>query len=402
MSEFIYRAVDPAGKSLKGSVQAISEAEAILKIERTGTSPIWVKEKAEGESWWGSITRHRVDRQTLEFFSRQMGTLLQAGIPVVQAFEAMSHDSELGGMGNSVRRMMSHIQGGATISEAMNREKETFPKTYVQMVRAAEVGGVVPETLEQLAEMLEQQRETTLEVKSATRYPMVVLGALIVSFFVLVAFVLPKLSDLFTRFGTDLPLPTRVMLGIHVFLKSKWHFMLAGLAGMGIGIFLAMKNPRLKIAWDRYKIQLPVFGPIFSKVYMERFCQMSKVLLRAGVPVLNMLKSVATTIGNTFINGEIEQLRTSVHAGEPMSSSMRRSPAFTHLVVQMVAMGEKSGRLPELMDLCARHYRREIRYKLKALLSMIEPALTVLIGMVVFFFMLSVFMPIWDTVKFLK
>ena len=142
MSEFIYRAVDPAGKSLKGSVQAISEAEAILKIERTGTSPIWVKEKAEGESWWGSITRHRVDRQTLEFFSRQLGTLLQAGIPVVQAFEAMSHDSELGGMGNSVRRMMSHIQGGATISEAMNREKETFPKTYVQMVRAAEVGGV--------------------------------------------------------------------------------------------------------------------------------------------------------------------------------------------------------------------------------------------------------------------
>jgi MSHA biogenesis protein MshG len=404
MTSFVYRAIDPKGKTLKGTVEAASEAEAILRLETTGCSPVSIRQRTEQVGTPRSIfgKRSKTNRVELEFFSRQLGTLLQAGIPVTEAFDAVSRDSELRSFSEILRNVRRQIQGGSTIAEAIASQPEVFPETYVRMVRAAEAGGVVPETLQQLAQMLEEQRETTMQIRSATRYPLVVLGALVISFSVLVGFILPRLASLFTKFDTSIPLPTKMMLGFHVFLRGNWHFIIVAIVAVTVGTYLALKSPKVRIKWDKYKIRIPIFGPILSQVYMERFCQMTRALLNAGVPMLSTLRSVASVIGNRYMNDEINLLRTAVHGGEPMSVRMRTSPAFTHLVAHMTGMGEQSGQLPELLDLCARHYKREIRYKVKSLVSMIEPILTVTIGAVVFFFMLSVFLPIWDTVKFLK
>jgi len=404
MSEFMYKAIDSNGKNIKGTISAPSEAEALSELEQTGRIPISIREKiVDGNSLRNHRGgRGRQDRRGLEFFSRQFGTLLKAGIPVIEALITLSHDNELKGFSHVLPEMIKDVQGGSTIADALKKHKRTFPDVYVQTVRAGETGGVLPETLEQLSDILESQQETVQAIKSATRYPMIVVAALVGAFFILVGFVLPKLATLFSRFDTELPLPTLIMMKLHLFLKHYWYLIPIVIAALSAGLYFALRVPRIRLFWEKHKTDLPIFGSLFTKVYMERFCQMMKVLIQAGIPILTVLDNVCSTTGNLFINKEIERMKISVNAGNPMGAFMRNSAAFPHLVSQMVGLGEKSGQLPELLEMCSRHYRREIKYKLKDLTSSIEPVLTIAIGAVIFFFMLAVFMPIWNTVQFLK
>jgi len=404
MTSFTYKAIDINGKTRKGHITSESESEAVYRLRKKELTPVLMKETVSKQerSPIRFGRKRSVKFEMLEFFSRQLSTLLKAGIPVVEAFDSMRQDAELKILANALEQMVKDIENGSTISEVMNKQKAVFPDMYVQMIRAGEAGGVVPETLEELAKMLGSQQETRQTVKNAIRYPMIVCGALIVSFFVLVGFVLPKLSKLFNKFNTNLPLPTRIMLQLNVMLKEHWHLMLIGAVVCIAGAYFVSRLPKIKYLWDRYKIRIPIAGPIVHRIYMERFCQMTNVLLRAGVPVLNVLDKVGSTMNNAFMGDEIKQLSKAVQVGEKMSLFMKQSPAFTNLVAQMAGLGEKSGQLPELFELCAKHYQKEVKYRLKNLLTALEPTLTVVIGIAVLFFMLAVFMPIWDMVKFVS
>lgn len=402
MAEFAYIGVDASGRNLKGSIRAINESEAVIKLETTGVHPLSLKKKAGEKVPIEFSRKKKINAENLGFFSRQFGTLLRAGIPVVEALDALSNDTDLRGFSAVLQQMSRDIQGGSTIAEAMKKQPGVFSDMYVRMVRAGEVGGVVPETLEQLAQMLDDQKETAQAVKSAVQYPVIVLVTLIIGFFIVVGFVLPKLANLFSKFSAELPLPTRIMIQVHTLFRAYWYYIVIGMILAITGFIFAIKTTAIRYRWDRYKLKMPVFGSIFIKIYMERFCQLTRVLINAGVPILNVLESVGSAMGNSFLNEEIEKMRSSVHTGKPMSSFMRNSPAFSSLVTQMTDMGERSGRLPELLEICTRHYQKEIKYRLKSLVTIIEPVMTVTIGLAILFLMLSVFLPIWNTVKFFK
>lgn len=403
MAEFAYIGIDTSGRNLKGTIRAVSESEAVIKLETSGVHPVSLKKKA-GEKALVDFSRkkNKISIENLGFFSRQFGTLLRAGIPVIEALEALSNDTDLRGFSAVLEQMSRDIQGGSTIAEAMKKQPGVFSEMYVRMVRAGEVGGVVPETLEQLAQMLEDQKETAQAVKSAIQYPVIVLVTLVIAFFIVVGFVLPKLAGLFSKFSAELPLPTKIMIQVHNLFRANWYYMVIGVILASTGMIFALKTTAIRYRWDKYKLRMPVFGSIFVKIYMERFCQLTRVLINAGVPILSVLESVGSAMGNNFLNEEIEKMRSSVHTGKQMSSFMRNSPAFSSLVAQMTDMGERSGRLPELLEICTRHYQKEIKYRLKSLVTIIEPVMTVTIGLAILFLMLSVFLPIWNTVKFFK
>jgi MSHA biogenesis protein MshG len=404
MAEYLYRAISSHGESSQGTVVAGSEADAVTLLAGKGLTAVDVRAKPSDQRQKSTAIRGRTrpGKKDLEFFSRELATLLRAGLPMLEALDALRSDLDVKCLAGVLKDMMGDVQGGASLAEAMHRHKEVFPDAYVEMVRAGEAGGVVPETLDQMSQMMESRRETTQEIKSALRYPMIVIGALAISFLVLVTFVLPKLSMLFTRFGTSLPLPTRLMIQFYGFLKDYW-LLLAIVGGVVMsGVYFVLRMDRVRYRWDRIKMRLPVLGPIYMKVSMERFCETSRTMIQAGVPILRVLECARGTTENAFLREEIGRLKTSVHAGNQMSDYMRQSDAFPQFVTLITRLGEKTGQLPELMKLCAHHYRQDVRYRIKNLVTSIEPLLTLVIGATVFLLMLSVFMPIWNTVRFLK
>jgi type IV pilus assembly protein PilC len=335
----------------------------------------------------------------LIIFTKQFRTMLHAGVPIVSLLQVLENQTENRKLRNVIGQMVRDVKEGLSLYEVFRKHSGVFSPLYCSMVRAGESSGALPEVLDRLTYILEHEHKIKSDIKSALQYPIIVLVFLGIAFFVLLTFVIPKFATIFTRAGIALPLPTKICMLMYQFLANYWYVLIACVVGGIIALFQYFKTERGKFIRDSILLRLPVVGPLFLKAAMSRFSSIFAILQASGVGVLESMGILSGTIGNKAIANQFEMLRERLEEGLGISGPLKSARYFTPMVINMVAIGEESGNLDEMLREVATHYDEEVEYAMRALSDAIGPILVVGLAAVVGFFALSIFLPMWDLTK---
>ncbi|MFQ5598608.1 MAG: type II secretion system F family protein [Nitrospiria bacterium] len=332
----------------------------------------------------------------------QLATLVGAGVPILNSFDSLIVQTTNFRLREVIQRIRRDVEGGSSFSGALERHPTVFSSLFVSMVHAGEAGGVLDEILYQLAALAEYEEETRSRIKSATLYPQIVVGLLLVAFWILATFVIPKLAAFYNKFDATLPLPTRILLKADTIVHEYGIYVLGLIAAAVFWVWRYIRTPSGALFWDRLKLKLPVFGPIFLKVALSRFARIFGTLTRSGLPVLRTLDIVSKTVGNRAISNVVTNIRDAAKEGRGIVQPMEMSLIFPPSIIQMVAIGEQTGQMDEMMKKVSEYYDREVDYAIRNLSKAIEPILLIFIGGAILFLALAVFMPWWNMAKMLK
>ena len=403
MPIYKYRARNSSGRLLTGTIDAPTEAVALSTLDADGYLPISLRVSRGVKGGFPLRKRMaRIKPSELVVFTRQLTTVVRSNIPILSGLAALSAQAESAAMRQVISRVISDVEAGLSLSASFARYPEAFPEIYTATVGAGETGGVLDMVLERLSDLLEHEAAVSQNLKAAIRYPLTVVTMLFSAFFFLTTFVIPKFAAIYSGAGVVLPLPTRIMILLSHILRNYWYLLIAGVFVL-IGLFrryIKTKNGRWQ--WDRIKLVTPVFGPLFTKMAISRFAQMFAVLDRSGLPIIRTLDVISRTLGNVVIAREMEVIKKSVEEGRGMSEPLLKSKVFPPLVTHMVAIGERSGTTDELLEGIQRHYDNEINTIIKNLTTLIEPILTVGLGIMVLFLALAIFLPMWKLIDVFK
>ncbi|HOJ71938.1 MAG TPA: type II secretion system F family protein [Syntrophorhabdaceae bacterium] len=409
MAVFSYRARDDKGSLITGNMDADNIKAVYMQLDSLGLYPVSVSEVKGigGTSGATSIKSllggyQKITYDDLIFFTRQLQTIIKAGIPLISGLKALEEQTTKERLKNIIRDIYMDIDKGKSFSEAMARHSDVFPEVYISMIRAGEIGGVLEDVLERLIGMLEFQMKTKEMIKSALRYPVMVIVSLMVAFFVLVTFVIPKFVPLFKSAKIDLPLPTRIMILINDIVQQYGVYLIAGVIILIVGFVFYKRTENGRLQWDRFKLRLPLLGDILHKIYMSRFANMFENMIRAGVPVIKALEIVSKTIGNAYIAGKIDEVGMKIEKGKGISRPLKETGIFPPLVIHLVSTGESTGSLEEMLNEVSNHYDREITYSVGRLSAWVEPILTAGLSIMVLFMALAIFMPWWNMMSAMK
>mgnify|MGYP002623744812 CR=1 FL=1 len=345
------------------------------------------------------LNRHRVGDVELLLFTRQMHTLMRAGVPILRALQGLRESSTHEGLSDLLGKLRQSLDAGLELSRAMARHPETFDDFFIAMVRVGESTGQLTEIFDSLHHHLDFQRYMREQVASALRYPKFVVLAMVVAVAVINVFVIPAFAKVFENLQTELPLMTRILLGTSRFVVEWWWAMVIGTALAALVSRGLIATPAGRLAWDRWKLRIPVAGKILRKGALSRACRSLAMVLRSGVPVLDGLQLAATVTENAHMERAILGMKTSVERGDSVLAACRKADIFTPIVLQMVMVGEESGTLDEMLDEVGQMYQREVEYELKTMSQQIEPILIFALGAMVLVLALGVFMPMWDLGK---
>ncbi|MCK4245061.1 MAG: type II secretion system F family protein [Candidatus Omnitrophica bacterium] len=400
MPTYKYRVRDSSGKIVTGTVEAVTESAAISNLDASGYLPISVSLLKEKKSL--SFLKARIKPRDLVIFTRQLATIVRSSIPILSGLTALSAQTE----NEELRRILSgvkaNVEAGLTLSSAFAKYPDVFPELYISTIRAGETGGVLAKILEKLAELLEHEAETAANLKSAVRYPVSVIVALVSAFLFLTAFIIPKFSSIYASAGSALPLPTRMLILLSDILRRYWYLLIIGIFFIIWSLRRYIKTKKGQWQWDGLKLKIPIFGPLFIKMAMSRFAQMLSTLDQSGLPILRTLEVVSKTIGNVVIAKELEMVRESIEEGKSLADPLLESKLFPPLVSHMVAIGERSGTMDALLDDIQHYYDTEVNSTIKNLTTLIEPLLTVGLGIAVLFLALAMFLPMWNLISVFK
>lgn len=395
MATFKYQALDMMGNSRSGKIQADNEAAALTRLQTLGVHITQVSEvKGGGKS--GLFVPGKVKLQSLVVFSRQFATMIDAGVRVVKCLDILENQSKdpvLKPVLNAVKR---DVTAGQSLTEAMGKHPKVFNKLYVNMIKAAEAGGILDHVLDRLAVFLEKEQELRSKIKAAMMYPIVILVFSLVITTALMIFVLPKFLDIFTQLGAPLPATTKMLFAISHFMTSNWW--LIPLTPTAAVMFVKWygNRPQGRMKIDGMKLKIPVVGELIQKMAVARFSRTFATLISAGVPMLRSLEIVSETSGNAVIAGAIDTARSNVREGKKISDPLKQSGLFPELVTQMIDVGEETGRISEMLVKVADFYDSEVEHAVKGLTSLIEPLMIVFMGVMVGFIAISVISPIFS------
>ena len=329
----------------------------------------------------------------------QFRTMLKSGVPINKLLEVLEHQTENPTLKKTIASMNDDIKEGASLYDVFRKHPKVFSPLYSSMVRAGEASGALPEVLDRLAYILEHEHKVKSDVKSALQYPLIVIVFLGIAFFILLTFVIPKFVGVFLSAGIDLPLPTRICMGMYQFLSSYW-------VTMSVMIFLSIsalvyyiRTESGRYMRDVFFMRLPILGKLFVKAAMSRFASIFSILQSSGVDILDSMKILSGTIGNSAIAREFANITNRLEEGRGIAEPLRESSYFTPIVVNMIAIGEESGNLDEMLGEISAHYDFELEYAMNKLSEAIGPILTVGLAAVVGFFALAIFLPMWDLTK---
>ncbi len=403
MPSFHYKARDKFGALIEGTVDTATVEGVAAQLDGLGYIPVSIKEESKGVFSPDFLTQFtRITAQDLIIFSRQFSTLISAGLPFITSFDTLIEQTENPRLKRVIAQVKQDVEGGSTIADALERHPKVFSELYVNMIRAGETGGVLDEILERLAILAEHEAETRARVKAATRYPIIVIAATVIAFVVLLTFVVPRFVEIYASFKGTLPLPTRILIWLNKFTKAYWYLIISGIAGIIFGVRWYINTEAGRLQWDNIKIRLPIFGPIFLKLAMSRFSRIFATLNRSGLPILQTLDIVSATIGNKIISRVIDNVRDSARGGKGLVQPMRVSKVFPPIVTRMIAVGEETGKMDEMLVKVSDYYDTEMEYAIKNLSTLIEPILIVIIGGMVLFLALGIFLPMWDMISLIK
>uniref|UniRef100_A0A7V3ZUV1 Type II secretion system F family protein n=1 Tax=candidate division WOR-3 bacterium TaxID=2052148 RepID=A0A7V3ZUV1_UNCW3 len=396
MPLFSYKVRDREGKVLTGTVEGSDVNSVIEKLDALGYIPLSIKEIKQPTGGGFSLENlfaGRVKAIDLINFTRQFVTLHKAGLPMLSAISALQAQTRSKALAKALDGIRKDLMGGASLSQAMAKYPRIFNELYVNSVWAGETGGVLDEILTRLADLLEHERKLRSEVMSALRYPIILMIGMIVAVVVLSTFVLPKFIMLLTGLGTKVPTPTRILITFVNFMKNYWAVGFFFLAILGILFYTFIRTKAGRLWWDRVKLRIPIAGPLIYQMILARFARMFETLDRTGLPILRSLALVSKTVGNTYISQHIDAIAESVRRGRGIAPPMRESGVFPPMVVQMVATGEESGALDEMLRQVADYYDTEVERMAKNLTGLIEPVLILIMGIGVVFIIIAVIMP---------
>jgi type II secretory pathway component PulF len=407
MANYSYLAINESGRDVTGTIEADSSEMAENMLLSQGLIPSRVT-AARAVGGGGSVLAkfkeglNKVKITDLILFTKQFRSMMQAGIPILRLFQVLENQSQHKVLKNAISVICRDIKAGATLHEAMKRHPALFSPLYLSMINAGEVSGTVPSILARLIDIIEHEAKIKADIKSALQYPMIVLFALGAAFFVLLTLVIPKFAVIFAKSGIEMPMPTQVAMWLYQALADYWPILIGGavIAVFGLRSYIKTANGRYMV--DAFFLKIPALGPLFQKAAMSRFASIFALLQGSGVPVMQALAILTETIGNKAISTEIDRVRVRVQEGQGIAGPLREAKYFTPMLVDMVAIGEESGNIEEMLSQVSIHYDDEVAYAVKTLSDLIGPVLMVGLAAVVGFFALAIFLPMWDMTKMVK
>ena len=405
MPFFAYKARNASGELLTGVMEGADSGAVADQLFSTGATPveILVTKKAATTGadigWWQKLTEKKVSSMDVQLFSRQLYTLLKAGVPIMRGLAGLQESAISPAFGRIIKDVRESLDAGRELSAAMARHPTVFTPFYLSMVRVGEMTGRLDEVFLRLFDHLEFDRDMRARVKSATRYPSFVIVAMLVAMVIVNMFVIPQFVKVFASFNAELPLMTRILIGTSAFMVAYWPLLLALTIGAIAGFRAWLRTVRGRYAWDRYKLRFPIAGKIILKGTMARFARSFALSSTSGVPIVQALTVVSQTVDNAYLCARVEQMRDGVERGDSILRTSVAAGVFTPVVLQMIAVGEESGSLDDLMDEIAQMYEREVDYELKTLSAQIEPILITFLGAMVLVLALGIFLPVWDLGK---
>jgi len=404
MPTFAYRGRNGAGEIVQGIREGATAGAVADLLFGSGVTPIEIKPtepaaaKAPGGGkiqWFGQQVEH-ID---VLLFSRQIHTLLRAGVPIMRALAGLQESSTNPAMSDVLRDVRESLDSGRELSISLARHPKVFSPFYLSMVRVGEMTGRLEEVFIRLFDHLAFERFMQEQVKSALRYPSFVVAAMAIAIVIVNIFVIPAFANVFKGFGAELPLMTRLLIGFSDFMVNWWHVMLLGIVAAIVGFNAWRKSAEGRYIWDRFKLRIPIAGKIVRKATLARFSASFALASRSGVPIIQALTNVAETVDNAYIADKVEKMRDGVERGESILRTSINAGVFTPVVLQMIAVGEESGALDDMMKEIADMYQSEVEYELKTLAQQIEPILIVALGVMVLILALGIFLPLWDLGK---
>ncbi|MBK5942647.1 type II secretion system F family protein [Halorhodospira halophila] len=401
MPKYRYRGRTGAGQLREGTVDAPTLSDAADEVFDRGVTPIDVRPVSGAggvrvDDLLRQLSERAVGLDDLITFTRQFRVLLRAGVPVVRALRGLGQNASSPRLGRTLGEVASGLESGQSLSQAMGHHPKVFPRLLLAMIRVGEESGQLEESLQRMAESLDQERTTRERIKAALRYPTFVLIAIVAALVVINVFVIPPFADLFAGMDAELPAVTGLLIGFSEGFVAYWQLVFGGafLAGLGVRAYIATEDGRLR--WDAIKLRIPGVGGIMRRALLARFARTFSMAVRSGVPLLQAMDSVAEATDNAYIARGIRQLRTGIERGEGLHQVAERSGLFTPLVLQMLAVGEETGQVADMMDQVAEFYEREVEEDLKKLSSYIEPFVIGFIGILVLILALGIFLPMWQ------
>ena len=409
MPQFKYAGKSTQGGPQKGVIEAASSQAAAQALLSQNIVPLTIveskKRSAENEGDGFDITRlfqQKVGLDEMIIFSRQMYSLLKAGIPIIRAIKGLSENASHKRFQEILKDIADQLEQGRSLSSSMAKYEKVFTRLTISVVVVGENTGKLDDVFLQLALYFEREQETRKRIKSALRYPTFVLIALAIAMFILNLFVVPVFTQMFERFDTELPIMTRVLIGTSNFFVNYWWLLIFVIVG---GIFAVKQyvnstNGRLK--WDKFKLKLPIVGSIIERSLLSRYSRSFSMILRAGVPLTAGLSLTADAVDNAHMQKRIKEMRQGIEKGESLLRVSKNSELFSTLVLQMIAVGEETGRLEPLLEESADYYEREVDFDLKSLTAKIEPILIGFVAVMVLILALGIFTPMWNMMSAVK
>lgn len=400
MPLFNYKGRNHQGHMVNGELEAGSVDAVVTQLINTGVTPIDISkaiEKKESINLNFNFSKNKQPTTNdLILFSRQMYTLLHAGVPIIRSMRGLTNTTRNHVLQKALQKIQFEIESGRELSTALAQHPNIFPQLFSNMVQVGENTGNLDEVFLQISGYLEREKNTRDQIKTAMRYPLFVIATIVVAMFVINLWVIPTFAKVFSGFDAELPLATRILLSISDFTVNYWYIILGAITTAIAASRYYIKTEKGRWQWDRFITRIPIVGNIILRATLARFARSFSMSLKSGVPLVKGLTLVSRAVDNVFVGGHIADMRSGIERGESLTRTATATDMFTPLIIQMLTVGEETGNVDEMLEDVADFYDREVDYDIKNLTSAIEPILIILIGIMVLVLALGVFLPMWD------
>lgn len=400
MPNYAYRGRDARGGQVSGRLEGADSGAVADQLLAIGVTPVDIQPVGESVAieapdWWRRLSAPPISDVDIMLFSRQMYALLKAGVPIMRALAGLQQSTRNTSLAEVIADLRTNLDSGRELSAAMRGHPKVFSPFYISVIRIGEATGELDQSFNRMFGYLEFDKEIRDRIKAAVRYPIIVLVVLAVAVAVVNFFVIPAFAKIFEAQKVALPLLTQVLIATSNFFLAFWPAILGALVAAVFGAQIYVGTEQGRYQWDRWKLRLPLAGPIILRATLARFARGLALAMRAGVPIVQAMSVVAEVVSNSYMAQRISQMRDGVERGESVLRTAAASGIFTPVVLEMISVGEETGELDELMTEVADMYEREVDYDIKNLAANIEPILTVALGVMVLILALGVFLPIW-------
>ncbi len=398
ISSFSYIAKNSSAGVVRGELRAAGQDSALIQLERMGLDPISVTKKQESILDTQVNLFEKVPPADIYNFTRQLSVMLKAGVPLIDALDSVHSDKTNNLLKRTIDTVIDDVSNGMSLSKSMGKHSKVFSDMFVNIVKAGESAGVLDKVLFQLADFIAHDLKLRMGITQAIRYPSIVIGITILVGVFAVTYILPRFSTLFANTRIELPLPTKILLGINQFTTDYWNFIIGAIAVLVIVIWRVLQTKSGLYQWHKMLLGLPVFGPIAQKMAISRFCHVLDTLDRTGVPILEALEIAGNTAGNTFIEERLGHVYKEVAMGKKVAVSINTHTVdiFPNHVLKMIQVGEDAGAMDDMLKEIGNMTDAEVQDRVLKLTATLEPVITVIMGVFILTLALAIFLPIWD------